>query len=220
MNAIKILVLDSMDSTISQITNILEDNDFQIKICKDNNEFFECIYNNLYDLYMININEMSLSRFQLMQSLNDFHDVTMKMVITSVPTIIKPSFIHGCDECIIKNIDKKEILLRVKALIRRQFRVYTDKISLKKDIYYDIFSKKVLKNDKEIFLGEKPLLILDYLLKYKGSFVSSSTLENGVYPVSTSCKNGSIRFHIHKIRQIIGNDVIISNRTNGYKINI
>ncbi|AXX91694.1 helix-turn-helix domain-containing protein [Malaciobacter molluscorum LMG 25693] len=218
MNAIKILVLESVDSNISQIIKILKDNNFQIKICNDNNEFFECIYNNLYDLYIININQMSLSRFHLIKLLNDFHDMTMKMVITSASNIIVPSFIYGCDECIIKNIDKKEILLRIKALIRRQFHIHTDRILLKKNISYDIFSKKVLKNDEELFLGEKAQLILDYLLKYRGNFVSSSDLESAVYPVSNNCKNGSIRFHIHKIRQLIGNDVIISNRTNGYKI--
>jgi DNA-binding response OmpR family regulator len=220
LKAVRILVLESMDSSISQIIEILKNNDFYVDICNNNSDFLECIYNNLYDLYLININEKSLPRFQLIKLLNEYHDVTIKMVIASIPNIIKPSFLHGCDECIIRNIDEKEILLRIKALIRRQFKVYSDSIILRKDIEYEIFNKKILVNKNEVVLGEKPLLILDYLLKFRGVFVSSENLESGVYPANTTSKNGSIRFHIHKIRQLIGNDIIVSNRTNGYKINI
>ncbi|CAM3597082.1 MAG: winged helix-turn-helix domain-containing protein [Aliarcobacter sp.] len=220
MNTLRILVLESDDNLNFQIIEILKNNDFYVDVCTNNNEFLECIYNNLYDLYLININEKSLPRFQLIQLLNEYKDMTMKMVIASIPNIIKPSFLSGCDECIIKNIDEQEIILRIKALIRRQFKVYSDSIYLKNNIEYKIFTKKVLINKNEVILGEKPLLILDYLLKFRGYFVSSEDLENGVYPANSSSKNGSIRFHIHKIRQLIGNDIIVSNRTNGYKINI
>ncbi|MDZ7817546.1 MAG: winged helix-turn-helix domain-containing protein [Aliarcobacter sp.] len=220
MKALKILVLESTDNSISQIIEILRKNDFNIDICKNNNEFLERVYNNLYDLYLIDINEKSLPRFQLIQLLNEYKDMTMKMVIASIPDIIKPSFLSGCDECIIRNIDEEEILLRIKALIRRQFKVYTDSISLKNNIKYEIFNKKVLINKNEINLGEKALLILTYLLKYRGFYVSAENLENGVYPANTNSKNGVIRFHIHKIRQLLGNDLITSHKSNGYKIDI
>ena len=220
MNAVKILVLESSDNSIPQIIEILKNNDFHVDICTNNSEFLECIYNNLYDLYLIDINEKSLPRFQLIQLLNDYKDITMKMVIASIPNIIKLSFLSGCDECIIRNIDEEEILLRIKALIRRQFKVYTDSIALNENVEYEIFNKRVLINKDEITLGEKALLILEYLLKFRGFFVSTDSLESGVYPANSSSKNGSIRFHIHKIRQLIGTDIIVSNRTNGYKINI
>jgi len=220
LNGLKVLVLESSDNSISQIIEILKKYEFCVDICSNNSEFLECIYNNLYDLYLININEKSLPRFQLIKLLNEYQDMTMKMVIASIPNIIKPSFLSGCDECIIKNIDEEEILLRIKALIRRQFKIYSDSIFLRENIEYKIFNKKVFLDKDEVILGEKPLLILDYLLKYRGIFVSSENLENGVYPACSNNKNGVIRFHIHKLRQILGNDIIISNRVNGYKINI
>ncbi|MDD2896127.1 MAG: winged helix-turn-helix domain-containing protein [Aliarcobacter sp.] len=220
MKAVKILVLESNNSSISQIIEILKSNDFHVDICCNNSEFLECIYNNLYDLYLININEKSLPRFQLIQLLNDYKDITMKMVIASVPNIIKPSFLSGCDECVIRNIDEDEIILRIKALIRRQYKVYTDSINLKDNTKYEIFNKKVLKNKDEIILGDKALLILDYLLKFRGYYVSTQSLEKGAYPANSNSKMGVIRFHIHKIRQLLGNDIISSSRVNGYKINI
>ncbi|WP_121627469.1 response regulator transcription factor [Poseidonibacter antarcticus] len=220
MKALKVLVLKSSDNSISQIIKVLKNNDFYVDICNSNNEFLECIYNNLYDLYLININEKSLPKFQLIQLLNEYQDITMKMVIASIPDITKASFIYGCDECIFQSIDDKEILLRVKALIRRQFKIYSDSILLRENIEYEIFNKRIFLDNKEIILGERASQILDYLLKFRGVFVSSENLENAVYPANTSSKNGSLRFHIHKIRQALGNDIIVSNRTNGYKINI
>ncbi|MEM5556940.1 hypothetical protein AAHK07_00250 [Aliarcobacter cryaerophilus] len=219
MKAIKILVLESKDSSISKIVEILK-NSFQIEICVSNDEFLDHIYNNIYDLYLININEKNLPRIELIKLLNDYQDLTMKLVVASILDIVKPSFISGCDECVIRNVDEDEIILRIKALIRRQFKIYTDYIILKNNIKYDIFEKKILINDNEIILGEKPLLILDYLLKFRDIFVPIEDLEKEIYPACSDSKNGVIRFHIHKIRQLLGNDIILSNRVSGYKINI
>ncbi len=70
MNTLRILVLESDDNLNFQIIEILKNNDFYVDVCTNNNEFLDCIYNNLYDLYLININEKSLPRFQLIQLLS------------------------------------------------------------------------------------------------------------------------------------------------------
>lgn len=41
-----------------------------------------------------------------------------------------------------------------------------------------------------------------------------------VYPANTNSKNGVIRFHIHKIRQFLGSDLITTNKSSGYKLDI
>ncbi|MFA7021995.1 MULTISPECIES: hypothetical protein [Aliarcobacter] len=73
MKAIKILVLESKDSSISKIVEILK-NSFQVEICVSNDEFLDHIYNNIYDLYLININEKNLPRIELIKLLNDYQD--------------------------------------------------------------------------------------------------------------------------------------------------
>ncbi len=71
--------------------------------------------------------------------------MTMKMVIASISSIIKPSFISDVVTIVCyKNCDEDEIILRIKALIRRQFKIYSDYIILKNNIKYDIFEKKIL----------------------------------------------------------------------------
>lgn len=220
MSSIKILVLECNEFSISKIVDILKKNNFIVCICKNNEEFFESIYNNLYDLYLINIEESLTQRLQLIKLLEEYKDITIKMVVTSIKDIVKQSFLSGCDECVIKNIDDTEIILRIKALIRRQFLIYKDSIFLTNSIEYEIFNKRILMNKKEISLGNKAILILDYLLKFRGNFVSVENLEKGVYPANSNSKSGVIRYHIHKIRQYVGNDLITSHRAYGYKINI
>ncbi|RBQ29626.1 response regulator transcription factor [Aliarcobacter vitoriensis] len=220
MSRIRILVLESNDLSISRIIKNLENNNFIVDICINNDKFLEKIYKNLYDLYIFNIDETLNNRFQLIKMLNSYQDLTMKMVITSIQSIVKLSYLSGCDECVIKTINETEIILRIKTLIRRQFRVYTDTIYLTKNIEYEIFNKRVLINKKDIFLGKKATLILEYLLKFRGSFVSTDSLEKGVYPANSDSKNGVIRFYIHQLRQVIGDNLIVSHRTYGYKIDI
>jgi len=73
LKAIKILVLESKDSSINKIVEILK-NSFQVEICVSNDEFLDHIYNNIYDLYLININEKNLPRIELIKLLNDYQD--------------------------------------------------------------------------------------------------------------------------------------------------
>ncbi|WP_164699283.1 hypothetical protein [Aliarcobacter skirrowii] len=51
MKAIKILVLESKDSSINKIVEILK-NSFQVEICVSNDEFLDHIYNNIYMIYI------------------------------------------------------------------------------------------------------------------------------------------------------------------------
>ena len=220
MKALRILVLDNGESSISLIVDILKIDDYCVNICNDSDKFLEAIYNDTFDLYLINIDGNSSGRLKLIKLLNECQDITMKMVVTSTSDNIKQSFIHGCDECVIKSIDEDEILLRIKALIRRQYNVYSDVIYLKKNIKYNIFDKNLYKGDEQIAIGEKPLQILEYLLKFRDFFISSEDIERNIYPVNTEDKNSVIRYHIHKIRQVLGENIIVSNRTRGYKINI
>ena len=67
MKAIRILVLESNDKSISQIIEILKNNNFLVDICSNNDEFLESIYYNLYDLYLLNINEERRTRHIIRQ---------------------------------------------------------------------------------------------------------------------------------------------------------
>lgn len=118
-------------------------------------------------------------------------------------------------------MDEKELLLRIKSLIRRQFNVYWWFNLFKENIEYKIFNKKgSLIDKKRLFLGKTSIMILNHLLKFRNTYISSKNLESGIYPPNTNCKNGVIRFHIHQIRKVLGNEIIISNKSNGYKINL
>ncbi len=218
MPKINILILENDNLELNNIINTLNKNSYIVHRCASNSHFLDLIYEHLYDLYLISLNDSFSKEFELMELLNEYEDLTMKMVIASIPKMIKPSFFYGCDECVIKNVDEKEILFRIKALIRRQYNIYKDEINIRKNIKYNIFEKNLYINNEIIIIGEKPLLILDYLLKFKNSYVSLESLEKGVYPANCDSKNGVIRFHIYKLRQILGEDIIVSNRTNGYKI--
>lgn len=142
MKALRVLILKDYDTSIIRIINILERNEFYLDICDNVNEFLEYTYYNHYDLYIIDIDDRNKSRFKLIKLLNEYQDKTMKLVIARRPNIIKASFLYGCDECIVKSIDENELLLRIKALIRREYKVHSDLISLSNNLVYDIFRKK------------------------------------------------------------------------------
>ncbi|WP_198526426.1 hypothetical protein [Halarcobacter anaerophilus] len=57
MKALRILVLENGLDSISDFVEVLKSDGFYLDICENSNDFLESIYNNHYDLYIIEINE-------------------------------------------------------------------------------------------------------------------------------------------------------------------
>jgi DNA-binding response OmpR family regulator len=214
----KILFLEDDILYQESIKDILEDEDFIIETCNDGQEFLDKIFDNIYDLYIIDINVPKIDGFEIMNLLKEYNDTTMKLVLTSISNTTIKSFKNGCDDFLSKNTDMDELLLRIKTLIKRAYKSHKNCINITNNINYDIFSKKLFKQKEVVDLKIRSLLILDYLIKKRGEFVASTELEKRTYPCSSKSKSDVIRYHIWDIRNAVGKNLIESRKNFGYKL--
>jgi DNA-binding response OmpR family regulator len=214
----KILFLEDDHLYQDSIKDFLEDEDFIVDTCNDGQEFLNKIFENIYDLYIIDINVPQLNGIELMKTLDEYHDDTMKLVLTSFPNNLISSFKNGCDDFINKSSDIDELLLRIKALIKRAYHSHENFIKLSKELIYDLFEKKLYIDKKRVDIEVQSLLILDYLIKRRGNYVSNIELEEKTYPSNTESKSDVIRYHIWNLRNTLGKDLIISKKNYGYTL--
>lgn len=214
----KILFLEDDILYQDTIKDFLEDDGFIVDTCSNGEEFLNKIFDDIYDLYIIDLNVPKINGFEIMKMLAEYNDSTMKMVLTSIKDSLKKSFEIGCDDYLNKNADTDELLLRIKGLIKRAYNSHSDYIEIAQDIKYDLFNKEVYKNNKNIELDLKSHFILDYLIKRRGQFVSSFELETSSYPCNSKSKSNVIRYHIWNLRNRIGKDLIESKKSIGYRL--
>ncbi len=218
MTGTKILFLEDDILYQESIKDLLEEEEFIVETCNNGFDFLNKIFDTIYDLYIIDINVPQLNGFELLKILEEYKDTTMKLVLTSRKNTLTQSFHNGCDAFLNKTIDADELLLRIKTLIKRDYHSYRESIQLTRDIDYDLFHKKIYKNHQNIELEVRSLLILDYMIKKRGEFISSSELEKNTYPCNCDSKLDVIRYHIWNLRNTLGKDIIESKKSLGYRL--
>lgn len=216
----KILLLEDDILYQESIKDMLEQEHFIVESCKNGQEFLNKIFDNVYDLYIIDINVPKINGFEIMKMLKEYNDKTMKLVLTAVPNSMIQSFKSGCDSFLSKNTDIDEILMRIKSLIKRTYHTYDDIIKITDNISYDYFNKQVYNNRKKVELETKTLYVLDYLIKNRGDYISTIELEKNIYPCNSGSKSGVIRYHIWNLRKTIGKNLIESKKCSGYKLKL
>ena len=188
----KILFLEDNIVYQESIKDYLESEKFFVETCCSGEEFLDKIFDEVYDLYIIDINVPGINGIELMKMLQEYKDTTMKLVLTSYPEKIQKSFQNGCDGFVSKKSDIDEILLRVKTLLKRAYHCHCETIKIKENLDYDLFTKQLYKDKQSINLEVHSLLILDYLLKNRGEYISSSELEQKTYPCNCESKSSAM----------------------------
>ena len=88
----KILFLEDDPLYQESIKDFLEEEHFIVDTCNDGDDFLNKIYETIYDLYILDINVPKINGLELMQILKEYHDTTMKLVLTSRQNTLTKSF--------------------------------------------------------------------------------------------------------------------------------
>ena len=120
---------------------------------------------------------------------------------------------------LIKPYNEKEIINTLKVVSARVTgtkKVQENTVALTDTLIFHLNEQKLLKSGKEIKLSKKALLTLEILCKNKNSIVSLEQVSMHVWGMK---KNSiTIRTHIHRMRSLLGNNVINNVSGLGYSI--
>jgi DNA-binding response OmpR family regulator len=131
---------------------------------------------------------------------------------------ISTSFEFEADDYIGKPFSPREVVMRIKAVLRRgTSQPNKDGGTLYKDLKLIESDLKVIRGGTEAILTKSEFQLLKYIIAREGKVVSRDDLMREIMGYANFLYDRTIDTHIKNIRHKIGDDVILTVRGIGYK---
>lgn len=199
---INILVIDDEKHTRLLLKAILEDAGYTVLTAENGNEALALLEHQHVDLAIVDIMMPQMDGYTFTQTLRDNQNNMPILIISAKhsPEDKRRGFIVGTDDYMTKPIDEEEMLLRIKALLRRAQIAVNRKIIIG-EVVIDYDSFTVTKGDIIQTLPQKEFLLLYKLLSYPGKIFTRIQLMDEIWGMESSAGWETITVHIGRLRK-------------------
>jgi len=219
----KIFLLEDDVSLNETISEFLEEEGYSVASAYDGDEAQELMYENSYDLYLLDVNVPGLNGFELLKNARKENDSVPAIFVTSLNTIddLEVGYKSGCDDYLKKPFELKELLFRVQTLLKREFsHVNKELIKISNDIEYDMLTNELIVSGKVIRIQNKEALLLKLFLQSKNKIIPHSVIYDTLWSYDEVSSDSALRTYIKNLRKLIGKEKIVSIKKLGYKFTL
>ena len=203
----KVLIIESRNGSPDSISKILEDEGYATTSIEDLNKVYELTVSEKPNVIVLDIDAHTLDGWDLCKRLKEDYDTRKSALIilsskNEEENVVR-AFESGADDFISKPFGKKEIIARLKAIIRRIERNETKKIKVK-DIEIDLDEHKVKKAGKTIDLTYIQFKLLYLLASRRENVFSRKEILEKVWGRKVYVTNRTVDVHIKRLREKLG----------------
>jgi len=215
--SIKILLLEDDLLFGETVTDLLEDEGYDVIHCPNGQDALDLTYKKKFDLYLLDINVPLINGLSLLKELRDAGDTTPAIFLTShtEKKKLEAGFVNGCDDYIIKPFDMYELFLRVKAVLRRTKK---DEPECVGELCHDAEHKTIRYKGEELELSQKEYALLLLFMRHYNETLPKALILDELWSSSESGSDGVIRVYINRLKQMLPELTFENIRGIGYRL--
>lgn len=198
---VKILVLED-DARLNQMAcTFLNDSGFQAKGCLNAGAAYDELYNNLYELIISDIMMPDVDGFEFAETIrkvNKHIPILFMSAKDDLPSKQK-GFLLGIDDYMVKPIQLDELLLRVRALLRRA-NIEMDRKLKVGNLELDADAMSAVIGGEEISVTTREFNIIYKLLSYPNKTFSRTQLMDEFWGIESETSLRAVDVYITKLR--------------------
>ncbi|MBQ2804974.1 MAG: response regulator transcription factor [Clostridia bacterium] len=216
-----ILVVEDDKNTRKLLSAILKNNGYNVLVAENGVQALDVLDHNHVDLMVIDVMMPLMDGYELTETLrNNGSQIPMLMLSAKQHTSdIKQGFLVGIDDYMTKPFDFDELILRIKALLRRSRIVSEHKLTVG-SVTLDYQKFTVITPKFTEMLPQKEFMLLFKLLSYPDVIFTRMQLMDEIWGMDAESDEHTVNVHINRLRtrfQEIDDFEIVTVRGLGYK---
>ena len=203
----RILLVEDEPRMANVIAKGLRENSYAVDVTEDGEAALYQASINDYDLIILDVLLPKRDGFEVCRELRARPDSTPILMLTARATVDDrvAGFDAGADDYLTKPFSFRELLARVRALMRRDTQLRPDVFRLA-DLVVDSASHRVSRASRVIELTAKEYALLEFLARRAGQLVSRSEIAAHVWDDSFDPFSNTIEVYMNSLRKNIDDE--------------
>lgn len=215
----RVLIVEDEKSILNALKKGFEKNGYVVNVARDGELALDLYYSNIYDAILLDLNLPKLDGVEILKEIRK-ENKDVKIIVLSARGEVEDKILGldlGANDYLAKPFHFLELDARVRALLRRNFKVQDTTLKLN-NITLNTALKKVYYKLDELLLTKKEYSILEYLMLNKGNVISGEELIEHVWDSDSDSFINAFKVHINNLRKKLPNNFIKNIRGRGYYV--
>ena len=198
----QILVAEDDKNTRRLVEAVLKEHGYHPILACDGLEALKLLDTHHVDLVILDIMMPGMDGYEFTRQLRatDYTLPILMVTAKQLPEDKRKGFIVGTDDYMTKPVDEEEMILRIRALLRRAQIVNERRITIA-DVCLDYDSLTVSRGDESQTLPRKEFYLLYKLLSYPGKIFTRIQLMDEIWGMESQSDDNTINVHINRLRK-------------------
>jgi two-component system copper resistance phosphate regulon response regulator CusR len=207
---VRILIVEDEPQAAAMLAMGLREQGYQAEIAGDGERALKLARNNRYDLVILDVILPGQDGFSVCRELRRAgNDVPILMLTARDAVQDRVTGIdRGADDYIVKPFEYRELLARIRALLRRRDAPYREEIRVG-DLRIDRLARKVERGRVTIDLSPKEYAFLEYMALRAGELVTRDDLSEHVWDEDYNVFTNLVEVYILRLRRKIDSGHVV-----------
>lgn len=203
----QILVVEDQEEIRSIVEKYLDKEGYTVYLAKDGFEALNLFNNNIIHLVLLDIMMPGIDGFEVLKEIRKISEVPVIMLTARQEEMDRlKGFTTGADDYVVKPFSVKELMMRIKRLLKRIYNEADEIIYRYADLSLHTNSMKLYKGNEEIQLTSAEYSLLLVMFKNQGQVLTREQLIEMAYGSEYEGYDRNIDSYIKRIRQKIEKD--------------
>ena len=197
----QILIADSDRVYRRRLYQLLRREGYSVLQASGGEDVLKVLETSYIDFIILGDNLVDLNVYELMGQLRDTYSDMPLMLLAEKKERdgLRKSYMAGADEYLTKNVDEEELVLRIRAVLRRSGKNYDKKLQVG-DVILDCDSLSVTRKGDRQTLPRKEFWLLYKLLSYPDKIFTRTQLMDEIWGLTTETSQSTLNVHVNRLR--------------------